>query len=177
MLLHRQQLGALGDEIGAPAALLDLGEEVVDDHPRVGLDAVADAPHLPGRERRRDQPAHLRVPGRVHLDDGLPGLDRLGRQVLHQDARFGEEVLVTSGDLHQVVVGRDRPEPVVVGHLEQLVLERRMPGGRPAPAKLGERALALIHRGGPERLRGDVDGVVGPVRVAAGEAGHARAHR
>jgi hypothetical protein len=157
--VHGQQGRDLGDVVD----LAPVGD-VVDDALGVGLDPVADAGHLLGRERRRQQAPDLGVPGRVHGDEPLRGVEQLLRHRLEHDALAGQEVLVP----------HHRPEALVVGVLEQPVGDRPVPGDGPVAAQLGEGALALDGGGRPEVERGQVGLVVRA--LGPGDRGAGRRH-
>ena len=71
-VVHRNQGGHLGDEVD-----FALVGDVVDDAPGVGDDVFVDAGQLFRRERRCHQAADLGVPGRIHRDEALRGVENL----------------------------------------------------------------------------------------------------
>ena len=166
-VVHRDQCGHLGDEVD-----LALVGDVVDDAARVGDDVVVDARELLGCERRRDQPADLGVPRRVHRDETLGGVEQLLGERLEGDALTGEEVAGTPRHLHQIGMPDHGPEALIVGILEQSVAHRAVPGDRPLRAQFGEGLLAVGGGGRPELPRREIRRVVGT--FGAGEhGGHA----
>jgi hypothetical protein len=127
-----------------------------------------------GVNGRRQQPPDLGVPGRVHRDEALRGVEQLLRHRLEDDALAGEEVVVPLGHLDQVGVPDDGPEALVVGVFEQPVGDRAVPGDGPVAAQLGEGALALDGGGRPEVERGQVGVVVRA--LGPGDRGAGRRH-
>ena len=76
---------------------------------RVGADAVLDARDLARRERRRHEPAQLRVARRVHRQERLRRLEHLGRRVAELHALARAERLRVARDRADVLVADDRP--------------------------------------------------------------------
>ena len=144
-VVHRNQCGHFGDEVDRT-----LGGDIVDDAPGVGDDVFVDAGQLLGRERRRHQPADLGVPGRVHRDEALCGVEHLDGQRLERDALSGEEIAGPPRHLHQVGVPHHGPEALIVRVGEHAVGDRPVPGDGSVRAQFGEDLLPVLGGACPE---------------------------